>query len=341
MISELRREHLAGRVRGAGVLAAPALGAREARRRSPSRSGRRSLRRRSGARRRVGRSAAARAVLRRACAEPDVERGGGDVEVLRVREVHEEAEDEARCAQTKTRSSASCPARTRAPSPRDAGRAAGTRSGRPHTRRVPEEQRRHDAGDHEEDEVGLAEMRAANRSGRTTFRITTAVVTPTSTSTQKTSVSNRTSPAGRAMGSSVRRRRPRSSPSRSSASRTRKPQKMNACIRPGTSRRSSFRCPSTIAPRGPGGAGPGGGRSEPLARRGRRGRRLDATRSRRQPPPARRGRLRLWEEPPAGQARPRGRAMHARCRVLGRADSTLSALPASLHRARLSRPHSV
>ena len=30
-------------------------------------------------------------------------------------------------------------------------------------------------------------------------------------------------------------------------SRTRKPQKMKACIRPGTSRRSSFRCPSTIS----------------------------------------------------------------------------------------------
>ena len=95
MISELRRQRLAGRVGRADVLAAPALGARErvehllpgqvgdgagAEAHAPPRA----LSKRSG-------SSRPRARVR---AEEDVERRGGDVQVLRVRQVGEEAEDD-------------------------------------------------------------------------------------------------------------------------------------------------------------------------------------------------------------------------------------------------------
>ena len=86
----------------------------------------------------------------------------------------------------------------------------------------------------------------SKRAGRWTLRITTAPITPASTSTANTSTISANQPWCPSQGSVA---------SRSTApiiaitivgKRTRKPQKIAAWISPGTSRCSSLRCPSTI-----------------------------------------------------------------------------------------------
>ena len=162
--------------------------------------------------------------------------------------------------------------------------------------------------DQREDQVGLAAggcPRSAR--GRTTLRMTSAV-DDAEQHEHREEVDEQREPAlvpeprERLRGG----RRRRSSRSRSSGSRTRKPQKMNACISPGTSRCSSLRWPSTsiasLRTRAP--AGRRGAR--PAARRGRAGRGSSARRANR-PPPTHEQR---------GQRRARRRATAMRPRLL-------------------------
>ena len=164
---ELGGEDLAGRVRGAGVLAAPALRAREGV--DDLLAGQVGDRRDAEAQLVVGQVEAQwlEPSSRARAREPDVERCGGDVEVLRARDVPEEAEDEGEVRPEEDAIGVRVP-RERVRH-RPGQRAGGGVEADCVRRRVPEEQRRHDAGDHEEDEVGLAEMRAAEPLGPDRF----------------------------------------------------------------------------------------------------------------------------------------------------------------------------
>ena len=148
---QLRRERLAGRERRAGVLAAPALGAREGvEHLLPGQVGDR-----AGAEAQVllvgvlVEAQRLEAPARAGAPEPDVDRGGRDVQVLGVGQVGEEARgSRATCAQTSTRSAsrrravAAEQVREALRDRRPAGRELVQAERDP--RRVPEQQRRHD-----------------------------------------------------------------------------------------------------------------------------------------------------------------------------------------------------
>ena len=98
-----------------------------------------------------------------------------------------------------------------------------------------------------------ARMRSASRRwlpskrrGRCTLRIHSAASTPASTSTEKTSTSSANQPWCPSHGSVACLSTTPISAIRIVGARTRKPQKMNACISPGPRRCSSLRCPRTI-----------------------------------------------------------------------------------------------
>ena len=162
---ELRRERLAGRIRRADVLAAAALGARHrVEHLLPGEVGDR-----------AGAEAQCRLVLRleverleatsrTRSTEEDVDRRGRDVQVLRVREVGQEAEDDQHVRPHEDalehlgRRVVRKQPRERVDNRRPAGgpRVQVERD----ERRVPEQQRGDDAGDQREDEVGLAQVAA-------------------------------------------------------------------------------------------------------------------------------------------------------------------------------------
>ena len=243
---ELRREDLPRRVRGACVLAATALGARE-----PVHD---LLLREVEDRRR----AEAQLIVRHVEAqrleppgpararEPHVDRRRRDVQMLRVRQVAQEAEhdrevrpDEAlapsdRCSGTPSRGAPRAARRDRSGPPRalrHASRAASRRRPRSATRMTSASPR----------------CEPRNRAGRTTFRITTAVTIPTSTSTLKRSTIQPNHVWPPSQGSSACLSTAAIIAMTIVGKSTRKPQKMNACISPGTRRCRSFRWPSTIS----------------------------------------------------------------------------------------------
>lgn len=84
-----------------------------------------------------------------------------------------------------------------------------------------------------------------NRSGRRPLRMNTAISTPTITRTAKTSWTRPNQPDRPIRGSANPSSTAWPRASTIVVRRTRKPQKMNACIRPGSRRWRSFRCPRT------------------------------------------------------------------------------------------------
>ena len=184
--------------------------------------------------------------------EPDVDRGGGDVQVLGVRQVGEEREDrqhvdpDEHALEHARRLVAAEQVREQVRDRRPRRRPLVEPERDP--RRVPQQQRR-------------------SRSSRSAPRIRSAsprwlpskplrprdLADPQRRERRRPARARRTrrraartSPGGRATATSSACRRSRSSRSGSSGSSTRKPQKMNACISPGPNRWSSLRCPSTI-----------------------------------------------------------------------------------------------
>ena len=168
---ELGRQHLPGRPGGADVLAAAALRAREGVHHLLPRH--------------VGHRAGAEAhvrlgdvlveaerlepTARPGAAEEDVDRGREDVQVLRIGQVDEEAEDDRDVRPHEHALEDTCRL-TRAESVRDAVRDRRP-AGRPlvqaerDPRRMPEHERRHDPGDQRQDQVGLTEVTALEAGG--------------------------------------------------------------------------------------------------------------------------------------------------------------------------------
>ena len=117
--------------------------------------------------------------------------------------------------------------------------------------RVPEEQGHDDARDQREDEVGLAEvaaLEAARAAGPCGSQ--NAIATPTRTRRRRRRRAARTSPGSEpAERRAAERSRGRRSPTTAMkivGKRTRKPQKMKACIEPRDEPLEELRCPSTI-----------------------------------------------------------------------------------------------
>ena len=247
---ELRRELLAGGVGRADVLAAPALGARHrVEHLLPGHVGD-GRRRRSGSALVLGLEVERLEPAARArAAEPDVDRRRGDVQVLRVREVGEEAEDEQHVRPDEDpleHLGRARRRRRRRPRPRPATSPRATRSARARSatraRAAACHDRRSARGSGRPRRGGCP--RSAR--GRCTLRIQSADATPTRTSTANTSTRSANQPWCPSHGE--RRARRSTAPisaMRIVGNRTRKPQKMNACMSPGTSRWRSFRWPST------------------------------------------------------------------------------------------------
>ena len=114
-------------------------------------------------------------------------------------------------------------------------------------RRVPEEERRHDAGDQRQDQVGLADV-AALEPGRPLHLADDERRHDAGEDQHREDVDEQREPplAGRATGSSGRLSTTAIIAITIVGKSTRKPQKMKACISPGTSRWSSLRWPSAI-----------------------------------------------------------------------------------------------
>ena len=86
----------------------------------------------------------------------------------------------------------------------------------------------------------------SKRAGRTTLRIQNAVATPASTASANTSTSAMNQPCEPSHGNDQLRSTAEIIAITIVGKRTRKPQKIAACIAPGSSRWNSLRCPSTI-----------------------------------------------------------------------------------------------
>ena len=293
---ELRRQLLAGRVGGADVLAAAALGARHrVHHLLPGQVG-------DGGGAEAHRALVLDGEVERlepaapaGAAEPDVDRGGRDVEVLRVREIREEADDEQRRAPR--RAAARAP-RPRYPSPNscaiafESGDQPAGHSFSPVAIRAACQSNKVSTISAIRPRIRSASPRwlPLKRSGRCTLRIQNAAVTPTSTSTTKRSTRSANQPWCPSHG--------RVAPFATAAisaitivgNRTRKPQKMSAWIRPGAEPLEQLLLPEhddrlvadprgarrrTAAPACPSGragtaAAPGGRTAGPLSRaRGR------------------------------------------------------------------------
>ena len=241
MISELRRELLAGGVGGADVLAAAALGARHrVDDLLPGQVG-------DGRRRRSGCPPRRRFLVEAQRLEPapgarapevDVDARGHDVQVLGVGEVGEEAEDDQHVrphgdALEHLRPVAVAEG-VRHESETGAQRRRVLVQSERDPRRVPEDERHDDARDQREDQVGLAQVAAveaprplhlADRERRRSRRRTRA--------RRRGRRGTRTSPAGRATAASSARSTMPIIAITIVGSSTMKPQKIAACIRPG------------------------------------------------------------------------------------------------------------